>query len=71
VHLIDQLLGITQRAILGSDVGIVGYIIAEIALRRFEKGGAPDGLKAEALDIVELPDDALYITDTVTIGIII
>ena len=50
----EQLFELVERAILLSDILVVGYIVAHILLRRLIERREPDSVNAEALYVIEL-----------------
>ena len=50
----EQLFELVERAILLSDILVVGYIVAHILLRRLIERREPDSVNAEAFYVIEL-----------------
>ena len=50
----EQLFELVKRAILLSDILVVGYIVAHILLRRLIERREPDSVNAEAFYVIEL-----------------
>ena len=51
---LKQLFELVKRAILLSDILVVGYIITHILLRRLIERREPDSVNTEALYVIEL-----------------
>ena len=51
---LKQLFELVERAILLSDILVVGYIVAHILLRRLIERREPDSVNAEAFYVIEL-----------------
>ena len=66
---LDQLVGLIERAQLRVDVAVVGDVVAAVDHRRGEPRGDPDGVRAEAGDMVEALDRAPEIADTVAVAV--
>jgi hypothetical protein len=64
-----QAIKIFQRSEYGIDGPIVGHVIAEIPHRRGEERRNPDGVHAQACDIVELLGDPGEIAHAVTVAV--
>ncbi len=65
----DQGVEIVERSEHWIDRAKVGDIIAEVAHRRGEEGRQPDGVDAEARDIVELGGDPRKVPHSVAVGV--
>src|SRR6202012_4153146 len=50
---------------------VVGDVVAEVDLRRGVHGRDPDGIDAEALEVVEALGDAVEVADAVAVGVLI
>ena len=48
-HLVE----IAERAVHGINVFVIGHVVAEINLRRRKAGSYPDGVNAQAFQIIE------------------
>ncbi len=66
----DQLQCVIHRPVFGSDVGVVGNVVAEIRLRGSEERGNPNCLEAQVADVVQFLEDALQVADPVRVAVI-
>ena len=69
MSLFDEALGILEGAVVGTDAGVLGNVIAVIAARRWVERQDPDGVHAQANDVVQFVDQPLKIADSVIVGI--
>ena len=69
MSLLKEPFGIVVGTIAGGDFVIVADVIARIVERRVEERVEPDGIHTEALHVIELADDTLQISDTITVGV--
>jgi hypothetical protein len=60
---------IGERSERWIDVAVVGNVIAVILLRRPLEGRNPDGIDAEAGDVVELAVEAAKVSDAVVVSV--
>jgi hypothetical protein len=65
-----QIVEIVERAEARIDAAIIGDVIAEISHRRRVDGRDPDGVDAEADQIVEPPLDPLEVAYAVTVRVL-
>ncbi len=55
---------------IGSDIAVIGDVVAHIRLRRGEEGREPDRIDAERSDVGQPLDDALDVADAVAARIL-
>ena len=67
VSLPDQLVEIFQGSVLRVDVVVIGDVIAVILLRGGIERGDPDGINAEALEVVQPGSNAWQVADAVVV----
>ena len=67
--LVDQVLEILKRAVIGVDGIVVGYIVLVISGRGMDRH-QPNAVKAHLLNVIQLSGNTVQIADTVVIGII-
>src|SRR5688572_17453604 len=65
----QEALKVIERAILGSNVGIVRDIIIYIELRRWEMRRQPDCVNAEVSEVIQTLGHADEIADAITIAV--
>ena len=65
LHLIE----VSQRAVHGIDVFVIGNVVAEVYLRRREARRDPDGIHAEILQVIELGRDSVEVADAVIVAV--
>ena len=70
VDRMQQLVEIAKRSEQRLDVGVIGNVIAEIGHRRAKDRREPDGADAELDEIIQAPQDAVEIPDTVAIAVL-
>jgi hypothetical protein len=70
VRLVEEEAEVVERAELGVHVGVVGDVVAVVALGRGIERQEPQGRDAEVLQIVELGGEAAEIADAVAVGVI-
>ena len=70
VNLIKKMPEILVSSVSGSDLAVVGNIIARIAERGLEAGIYPDSVAAQLFDIIKLFDYSVEVADTVTVGVV-
>ena len=70
VSLIKKVSEILVGSVSGSNLAVVGNIIASIAERRLEAGIYPDSVAAQLFDIIKLFDYSVEVADTVTVGVV-
>ena len=61
---------ILVSSVSGSDLAVVGNIIARIAERGLEAGIYPDSVAAQLFDIIKLFDYSVEVADTVTVSVV-
>src|SRR5262249_51559025 len=69
VRLVDEALGVLERAVLGMDGGVFRDVVAVVEPRRGIEGQQPDRIDAQIGDVVELGDQAGEVADAVVVGI--
>jgi len=70
VRLEQQLVEIGQSAEQRVDFPVVGNVVAIIRHRRLEEGRHPDGVHAEAGDVLQPANDARQIAYAIAIGVL-
>ena len=66
----DEPVEVGEGAILRVDVVVVGDVVAEVDLRRGIDGREPDGVDAQALQVVEARGDAIEVANTVAVRVL-
>jgi len=66
----DEPVEVGEGAILRVDVVVVRDVVAEVDLRRGIDGREPDGVDAQALQIVEARGDAIEVANTVGVRVL-
>ncbi len=69
LSLVEQTLGILVGPVAGGHLVVVGDVIACIAEGRLEERVDPDPVHAQALDVVQLLEDALQVADAVSVRV--
>ncbi len=69
MRLLEQPVEIGKRPVSRLDIAVVGDVVAEIGLGAREDRRQPDGVDAEARDVIELGDNARNIAEPVAIRI--
>ena len=65
----DEGIKVLQGAVLGSQVEVVGHIVAGVNLGRGVEGREPHGVDTERDQVVDVLPDPLDIADAVTVGV--
>ena len=66
----EQPAGVVVAAVARRDLVVIADVVAGVVERRIEPRIDPDGVHAEALDVIQLLDDARQVADAVAVGII-
>ncbi len=70
VRLGDELACIGQLTVIRMHIAVLGDVVAVVAPRRGIEGQQPDGVHAEAGDVVQFLDQAGEVADAVTVGVV-
>ena len=62
--------GVLVRAVALGDLFVVAYVVTGVFKRRVKARIDPQSVAAQALDVVQLGDNALQVADTVAVGIV-
>src|SRR5947199_784108 len=69
MRLLDELLEVVDRAVVGVDAEEVGDVVAAVAERRAVHRQQPDAVDAEPLEEVELLDQAAKVAAAVVVAV--
>ena len=69
VGLVQHLLKLCQRAVVGVDVAVVGHVVAVVGVGGGIEGAEPDGVHPQGLDIIQLVVHAVQIADAVAVAV--
>ena len=67
---LEKVIKVFVSSVSWSNLLIISYIITSILEWRVVAGIDPQNIASKALDIIELLDDSVYITDSISISII-
>jgi len=68
VGLVDEVFKVVERAVIGMDRIVVGYIIFMVA-RRTANGHEPDGSDAKLLQVVQFCSHPIDVANAIAIGV--
>src|SRR5208282_2313641 len=70
VRLGKQSAGVVVAAVTRRDLVVIADVVTGVVERRIEKRVDPDGVHAEAFDVIQLLDEARQVADAVAVGIV-